>query len=70
METFGEPSNVMNDLGVVDGENVTNTDDKVDSLIMLLTAFLFNITTLILSYIIHPLNIVLRAEEGTIIVTI
>jgi hypothetical protein len=41
METFGKPSNVMNDLGVVDGENVTITDDKVNSLIMLLTAFLF-----------------------------
>ncbi len=71
METFGEPSNVMNDPGVVDGENGTNTDDTVNSLIMLLTAFLLNMTTLILSTnVIQPLIIVLRAEEGTIIFTI
>jgi hypothetical protein len=40
----------MTDSGVVDGENVMNTDDKVDSLLILVTVFLFNITTLILSY--------------------
>ena len=31
IKTLGDPSNVMNDLGVVDGENETNTDDKVES---------------------------------------
>ncbi len=46
-----------------------NTDDKVNSLIMLFTAFLWNITSLTLSNIINPLNIVLGAVEGTIIVT-
>ncbi len=56
-------------MGVIDGENAMNTDDKVNSHIMLLTAFLWNITSLTLTNIIHPLNIVLRADEGTIIVT-
>ena len=70
METFGDPSNVMNDPGVVDGENETNTDDKVESLIMLLTGFLWNINSLTFCYIIRPLNIVLGAEEWTIHVDI
>ena len=66
METFGDPSNVMKDPGVVDGENAMNTDDKVDSLIMLLTGFLWNITSLTFCNIIRPLNIVFGAEERTI----
>ena len=70
METFGDPSNVMNDPGVVDGENETNTDDKVESLIMILTGFLWKITSLMYCNIIRPLNIVLGAEEWTIHVDI
>ncbi len=51
METFGNPCSVMNVLMFVDGENVMNTDDKVDSLsIMLLTVFVWNLTTLTCSY--------------------
>ena len=57
METFGDPSNVMNDPGVVDGENETNTDDKVESLIMILTGFLWNILmSLMFCNIIRPHN--------------
>jgi hypothetical protein len=44
METFGNPCNVMNVPVVVDGENVMNTDDKVDSLIMLLNVW--NLTSI------------------------
>jgi hypothetical protein len=52
METFGNPCSVMNvPMVVVDGENVMNTDDKVDSLsIMLLTVFVWNLTSLLCSY--------------------
>jgi hypothetical protein len=59
MKTFGDPCNVMNVPLVVDGENVMNTDDgenvmntddKVNSLIMLLTVFVWNLTSLMCSY--------------------
>ena len=51
METFGNPCSVMNVPMVVDGENVMNTNDKVNSLsIMLLTVFVWNLTTLTCSY--------------------
>ena len=47
METFGNPCSVMNVPMVVDGENVMNTDDKVESPSkMLLTVFVWNLTSL------------------------
>jgi hypothetical protein len=50
METFGNPCSVMNVPVVVDGENVMNTDDKVDSLILVFTVFVWNLTSLTCSY--------------------
>ncbi len=47
---FGNPCSVMKVPMVVDGENVMNTDDKVDSLIMLLIVFVWNLTSLTCSY--------------------
>ncbi len=46
METFGNPCSVMHVPMVVD----MNTDDKVDSLIMLLTVLVWNLTSLTCSY--------------------
>ena len=50
METFGNPCSAMNDPVVVDEENVMNIDDKVDSLILLFTVFVWNLTSLTCSY--------------------